>query len=137
MKTATYVELDVHGITTAQDAGAAYLALSPRSDGTFALRADEVARARLAAHPVIVLAACHAAQVAPYLRERWSFPDAFVMAGATAVIAADVAIPDREARPVLDELHRRIAAGEPVASAVAAVRAHATSDWVAHLMVFR
>ena len=86
---------------------------------------------------MIVLAACHAARVAPYLRERWSLPDAFVTAGATAVIAADVAIPNPEARPVLDELHRRIAAGEPVASAVAAVRAHATSGWVTHLMVFR
>ena len=86
---------------------------------------------------MIVLAACHAAKVAPYLRERWSLPDAFVKAGAAAVIAADVAISDAQARPVFDELHRRIAGGEPVAAAVAAVRKAGAAPWVAHLMVFR
>jgi hypothetical protein len=135
LATATYAELHVHGVTPRPDT--AYLALSPDTDGEYALRTDAVAAATFATHPVIVLAACRAAVVAPYLRERWSLPDAFVRAGATAVIAADAAIPDAEARAVFDDLHRRIAAGEPVAAAVAAVRANAPAAWVTHLMVFR
>ncbi|MBA3461511.1 MAG: hypothetical protein H0T46_16235 [Deltaproteobacteria bacterium] len=57
--------------------------------------------------------------------------------GRSVAIAADVAIPDAEARPVFDELHRRITAGEPVAAALAAVRKGAKAPWIRHLMVFR
>ncbi len=137
LRDATYAQLDVHGVLTAKEPEAAYLALSPEPGGAYALRADAVAAAKLTAHPVIVLAACRAAAVAPYLRQRWSLPDAFITAGASAVIAVDVAIPDADAGPVFDELHRRIAAGEQVEAAVAAVRASSTAPWVQHLMVFR
>jgi hypothetical protein len=66
-------------------------------------------------------------------------PDAFIAAGASAVIAVDVAIPDATARRVFDDIHRRVDAGEPVAAAVAAVRAKAGPDiaWAKRLMVFR
>lgn len=138
LKDATYAELDVHGVASASRPDAAYLALSPEPDGSYALHADAVVKTKLAAAPVIVLAACRAAAVAPYLRERWSLPDAFVAAGASAVIAADAVIPDKEARAVLDELHRRIAAGESPAAAVAAVRAASKPQaWERHLMLFR
>jgi cellulose synthase operon protein C len=137
LRDATYAQLDVHGVSVAKHPQAAYLALSPELDGSYALRADAVAAASLRASPVIVLAACRAASVAPYLRQRWSLPDAFVTAGAHAVVAVDVPIPDADASAVFDELHRRIAAGEPVAAAVAALRARATAAWVKHLMVFR
>ena len=137
LRDATYVELDVHGVSVASQPEAAYLALSPEADGSYALRADAVATTRLRASPVVVLAACRAASVAPYLRQRWSLPDAFVTAGAHAVVAVDVPIPDADARRVFDELHRRIAAGESVAAAVAALRAKSSADWVEHLMVFR
>lgn len=95
--------------------------------------------AKLPRAPIIVLAACHAAAVAPYLRQRFSLPDAFLAAGASAVVAPDIAIPDASARPIFDELHRRVAAGEPIEAAVAAIRASATGDtaWAVHLMVFR
>ncbi|CAN5923118.1 hypothetical protein BH11MYX3_BH11MYX3_39750 [soil metagenome] len=137
LRDATYAQLDVHGVSVAKQPEAAYLALSPEPDGTYALRADAVAASKLRGAPVIVLAACRAASVAPYLRQRWSLPDAFVTAGAHAVIAVDVLIPDADAHLVFDELHRRIAAGESVPAAVAALRAKATADWVKHVMVFR
>jgi hypothetical protein len=140
LETATYAELHVHGIAAAPDGGAAYLALSPEPGGAgYALRADRVREARLRRAPLVVLAACRAAAAAPYLRQRWTLPDAFVAAGASAVVAADVVIPDARAREVFDELHRRVGRGEPVAAAVAALRASAPPDaaWVRRLMVFR
>ncbi len=137
LRDATYAQLDVHGVSVANPPGAAYLALSPEPDGSYALRTDAVATAKLRGSPVVVLAACRAASVAPYLRQRWSLPDAFVRAGAHAVVAVDVSIPDADAQGVFDELHRRVTAGEAVATAVAALRAKATTDWVKHLMVFR
>ena len=137
LKDATYAQLDVHGVSVAKQPEAAYLALSPEVDGNYTLRADAVAATKLRGSPVVVLAACRAASVAPYLRQRWSLPDAFVTAGAHAVVAVDVPIPDTGAQIVFDELHRRVAAGEPVAAAVAALRAKGTASWVKHLMVFR
>jgi cellulose synthase operon protein C len=136
---ATYAELHVHGLATANNADAAYLALSPDAEGAFALRADAVRATRLRRAPLVVLAACRASTTAPYLRQRWSLPDAFLAAGASGVIAVDVPLSDASARRVFDELHRRVDAGEPVARAVAAIRASAGADvaWARRLMVFR
>jgi CHAT domain-containing protein len=83
----------------------------------------------------VVLAACRAAAAAPFLRGRFSLPDAFLAAGARAVVAADVEIPDADAHRVFDELHRRLDAGEPIAHALAAIRA-ADATWVRHLVLF-
>lgn len=137
LRDATYAQLDVHGVSIAMRPEAAYLALSPDPDGRYELRADAVAATKLRGAPVIVLAACRAASVAPYLRQRWSLPDAFVSAGAQAVVAVDVTIPDADAHIVFDVLRRRVATGVPVATAVAALRASAAAPWVKHLMVFR
>ena len=135
---ATYAEIHAHGVASVSADDAAFLALSPDPDGTYALRASAVRTAKLAKAPIVVLAACRAAAVAPYLRERWSLPDAWLIAGAHAVVAVDVPIPDASARKVFDELHRRIDAGEPVHAAVAAIRAAAPpGDWSRRLMVFR
>ncbi len=133
---ATYAEVHAHGIVAAADTDAAYLALSPDPTGVFALRADAIRKAHFTGAPIVVLAACRAAQVSPLQRQRWSLPDAFLAAGARAVIAADAEIPDAQAQVVFDELHHRLAAGEPIAQALAAVRtAHA--DWASHLVLFR
>lgn len=137
LREASYVEIHAHGIMSSEDDDAAFLALSPDPDGSFALRASTVRHTKLAHAPVVVLAACRAATVAPYLATRWSLPDALLIAGARAVVAVDVPIPDRGARHVFDELHRRIDAGEPVHAALAAIRAAAPRDsWQRRLMVF-
>jgi tetratricopeptide (TPR) repeat protein len=136
---ASYAELHVHGIASSLDGDAAYLALSPDPDGAFALRATEVRASKLRGAPLVVLGACRGAAAAPYLRQRWTLPDAFLAAGASAVVAVDVPIGDASSRRVFDDLHRRIDRGEPVAQAVAAIRAAAPADaaWARRLMVFR
>ena len=68
--------------------------------------------------------------------ERWSLPDALLAAGARGVVAADVEVPDANARAVLDELHHRLTAGEDAATALAAIRKD-RGGWAAHLMLFR
>ncbi len=136
LASATYVELHVHGIVAPSDDGAAFLALSPDAHGEFALRGDAVRKVKLAGAPTVVLAACRASTVAPYLSRRWSLPDAFVAAGASAVIAVDRPIDDATARTVFDELRRRALANEPIERAVAAIRATATAPWAQRLMVF-
>jgi hypothetical protein len=135
---ATYVEVHAHGIVSTAEDDAAFLALSPDADGTYTLHAAALRKAKLARAPIVVLAACRAAAVAAYYQMRWSLPDAFLAAGAHAVVAADVPIPDADARRVFDELHRRIDAGEPVHEALAAIRSAAPAgSWQRHLIVFR
>ncbi|NVB78362.1 MAG: zf-HC2 domain-containing protein [Kofleriaceae bacterium] len=136
LATATYAEIHAHGIVSAANEDAAFLALSPRADGTFALDAGMIRHAKLTSAPFVVLAACRAAAVASVFRERWSLPDALLAAGARGVVAADIDIPDASVRAVLDELHHRLFAGEDAATALAAIR-KARGGWAAHLMLFR
>lgn len=136
LSSASYAEIHAHGVVSAANQDAAFLALSPDASGTFALDAGTIRQAKLTSSPLVVLAACRAAAVASVFRERWSLPDALLVAGARGVVAADEPIPDAEARPVLDELHHRIAAGEDPATALAAIRT-AHGGWTAHLMLFR
>ena len=139
LATATYVELHAHGIANLAEPGTWFLALSPDRDGAWQLTAAAVANAKLAAHPVIVLGACRAAATTPRWDARWSLPDAFLTAGARAVIAADVDLPDREAAALFARLRARLATGEAPAAALAAERRAAVAagqTWAAHLMVF-
>lgn len=135
---ATYAELHVHGVATARGGAAAHLVLSPDPDGESTLRADKLATAKFTKAPLVVLAACRAGAVTSSLRERWSLADAFLVAGASGVVAVDVPIPDAEARPIFDDLHRRVDAGEPVERALAAIRGTpGVAPWVTRLMLFR
>jgi hypothetical protein len=139
MATAAYVELHVHGEVDLEQADASYLALSPDATGRWALTAGDVRKVRLTAAPVVVLAACRAATAAPFAHARLSLPDAFLSAGARAVIAPAVEIPDAEAGPFFDEIRRRITGGEAPAAAVAAARAAAIARgqaWAAGVLVF-
>ncbi|MEZ4404708.1 MAG: CHAT domain-containing protein [Kofleriaceae bacterium] len=136
---ATYAELHVHGQVDLAVADASFLALSPGASGGWALTAAEVRRATLAAAPVVVLAACRAAEVAPFEHARWSLPDAFLAAGARAVIAPAVDIPDAEAGPFFDAVRTQVLAGVAPAVAVAAERAAAMARgqaWAASVVVF-
>ncbi len=136
MATAAYVELHVHGLVDLGRAEASFLALSPAPDGRFALTAADLAHARLTAAPIVVLAACRAAAATPLVNRRWSLPDAFLAAGARAVIAAAVPIPDDQAAAFFGALRARLAAGASPAAAVAAERAAGPEPWRAEVMVF-
>jgi hypothetical protein len=134
---AGYIEIHAHGIVDASDA--AFLALSPDADGGFALTAGEVRATRLTGAPVVVLAACRSAATARYQGFRWSLPDAFLAAGARAVVASSTAIPDDQGAALFAALRTRVDRGEPIAHAVAALRADrlaAGQSWAAGLMVF-
>lgn len=132
------VVVHAHGI--ADRADASYLALSPDGDGRYALTAADVHAARFEHHPVVVLAACSAANAAPVLHERWSLPAAFVYAGARAVIAPAAPIPDSDAAAFFDDLRARIHAGADVAVALRDARvawlASGRGDWVRDVIVF-
>ncbi|HRC57552.1 MAG TPA: CHAT domain-containing protein, partial [Kofleriaceae bacterium] len=136
---ATYAELHVHGQADLAAADASFLALSPGADQRWALTAGEVRKAKLTARPVIVLAACRAARVAPYEHRRWSLPDAFLEAGARAVIAPTVEIPDDQAVTFFAELRQRLARGEAPATALAAVRTayvERGAAWAGNVILF-
>ncbi|HWO21974.1 MAG TPA: hypothetical protein VNO30_24600 [Kofleriaceae bacterium] len=145
LSTATYAELHVHAIFSALVPDAAYLALSsdsgpgPGSGGAYALPARALRAQKLLAAPVIVLAAARFAPAAPHLRPRAALPDAFLAAGARAVIAADAPLAGAASRAALADLRRRLERGEPAAEAVAKVRARAPADalWARRLLVFR
>jgi hypothetical protein len=138
---ATYVELHVHGVVDLDVADASHLVLAPDADGTSVLTARDVRAATLRGAPVVVLAACRASETAPHLQVRWSLPDAFVAAGARAVIAADVDLPDDEAAAFFTTLRQRLDGGESPAKALAAARAQASGGkrdhWAAHVMLFQ
>jgi cellulose synthase operon protein C len=136
---ATYAELHVHGQVDLGVADASFLALSPGADQRWALTAAEVRTAKLTAAPVVVLAACRAATTAPFEHKRWSLPDAFLAAGARAVIAPTIEIPDAEAVPFFAELRGRLAAGEEPAAALAALRRAYLAkgaSWAASVILF-
>ncbi|MFT3695560.1 MAG: CHAT domain-containing protein [Kofleriaceae bacterium] len=138
MGSASDVVIDAHGIGDSGDA--AYIALSPESDGQFALTAANVSRSKLESHPVVILAACEAAKAAPVFRARWSLPAAFVSAGARAVVAPTTAIPDDTAGKFFDELRTRAKNGASLATVVRDLRKEWSSDpnatWVRDVVVF-
>jgi cellulose synthase operon protein C len=135
---ANYVELHVHGVATA-NADTAKLLLSPDDNGDSVLTARQIRSAKLRGQPIVILAACRAAIIAPHLRQRWSLPDAFLAAGARAVIATDLPIPDLAARRFFAALRAKLRAGASPAASVAVLRAEALEAdkmWSSHVMVF-
>jgi hypothetical protein len=138
---AGYVEIHAHGLVSAGVADAALLMLSPEADGRYALTAAAIRATPLPRHPIVVLAACHAARTAPFHHEPWSLPAAFIAAGARAVIAANGVIDDAEAGPFFDALREALARGAAPAVALRDVRTrwlaeHPGAVWVRSLMVF-
>jgi len=139
LRDATYVELHAHGIVDVDELDTSFLALSPDPDGSYALTAAAVRETPLRGAPVVVLAACRTARVAPQLHRRWSLPDAFLAAGARAVIATADVVPDDEVPAILAALRERLGRGETPAQAIAAIRATASrtgAAWLASWMVF-
>ncbi|HEX7841838.1 MAG TPA: CHAT domain-containing protein, partial [Kofleriaceae bacterium] len=121
---------------------ASFLMLSPDSDGHYALTAAAIRRQPLYRHPIVILAACHAAATAPYRHEAWSLPAAFVAAGARAVIASTDVIDDEAAGAFFDDVRARIERGTSPAIALRDARAawlaaHPDAAWVRSLMVFQ
>jgi tetratricopeptide (TPR) repeat protein len=140
LRDATEVAIHAHGLVNLGLSDASLVALSPGPDGRYALTAAEVRRQELKAAPVVLLGACRAAHVAPYMHLPWSLPLAFLEAGASAVIASPEDIPDREAGPFFDAVLARIRAGAPAATALRDERvrsmARDVQSWTRTVVVF-
>jgi hypothetical protein len=139
MRDANVIRFHTHALMDAGISDASYLVLSG-DDGRFQLTAEAIRRIKLERHPIVVLAACNAAQGARYQHAPWSLPNAFLAVGARAVFAAGAAIPDLEAEPFFTRVLDRIAAGADPAVALRDERLEALarnpSSWAADVMLF-
>jgi hypothetical protein len=140
MTLATEIEVHAHGLINPTLSDASLLVLSPDASGRYALTAGEVRTHRLQGHPLVTLAACRAAHTARQVHEPFSLPVAFLEAGARAVLAATVDIPDAEAGPFFVAVQDRIRSGQSAATALRDVRLEwlraDPESWVRAVLVF-
>ncbi|MBZ4407095.1 CHAT domain-containing protein [Myxococcus sp. XM-1-1-1] len=122
MAQASEVELHTHGLFSASQSDASMVVLAPEADGSYVLTVDKVRQARLSHAPLVLLATCGAARTAPFPHESFSLPMAFIEAGASAVLAASVEIPD-SAGAFFERVRERIRAGERPSVALRDLRA--------------
>ncbi|WP_342374967.1 CHAT domain-containing protein [Myxococcus stipitatus] len=141
MTEASEVEIHTHGLYSSSMSDASMVVLAPDSDGSFALTADKVRRTRLSRAPLVLLAACGAARTAPFPHESFSLPMAFISAGASAVLASSVEIPDT-AGAFFEKVRERIRAGTRPSVALRDSRASwreahpEDARWLSHVLLF-
>lgn len=123
---ADLVDFEVHGIVDATVPDGAVLVLSPDRSGTYALSAADIRGLRLDRGPVVLLGACRAATGSHYRDATWSLPQAFMQAGARAVLASLADLPDDRVGQFLSAVARRIESGEAPGAALRDERV----DWV-------
>ena len=140
LSSATEIELHVHGLVDLGLADSSLLVLSADPDGDYALTARRVRAAKLSGAPVVLLAACHAAQESAALHAPWSLPVAFLEAGARAVLASPAEIPDAQAAPFFDAVLARIRSGQEPAAALRderlTFRTRPGGAWVDRVLAF-
>ncbi|XXF74970.1 CHAT domain-containing protein [Myxococcaceae bacterium GXIMD 01537] len=140
MADATEIEFHTHGLIDPEVSSASLVVLSPEPDGRYALTAREVRQQVLRGSPIVILAACRAAHTAPFLHEPFSLPVAFAEAGARAVFAATVDLPDSEVGPFFDAVRAHIREGAVPSVALRDERRkwlqRPGADWVRHVLVF-
>ncbi|NBD14071.1 CHAT domain-containing protein [Corallococcus silvisoli] len=124
MEQATDIDIHAHGVVDRALSDATVIALSPQPDGRYGLTAEELRRRHLHGAPLVVLGACSAAHLAPFLHQTKSLPQAFVASGARAVFAATSDIPN-DAGAFFRAVRERIQAGTEPAQALRAERL----DW--------
>ncbi|WAM27460.1 CHAT domain-containing protein [Myxococcus sp. NMCA1] len=119
MRDATEIEIHAHGIMDPALSDASLVVLSPETSGRYALTADVVRQQKLTGAPMVFLAACSAGRAASTTtsHEPFSLPAAFIDAGARAVLASTVDIPDAAGR-FFDGVRRRIREGAAPAVAL-------------------
>lgn len=136
---ATVVEIHSHA-TWLHRYDAPVLALAPGANG-WALAAAQIRSTRLKGAPVVVLAACGVGAAAKFEHQAWGLPLAFRAAGASAVIAPLVAIPDQDAMAFFQAVVAEISDGARPAVAVAHVRSRQmrgqATSWMRYVIVFQ
>ena len=133
--------LEVHAHTTrVSSSDAPALALSDSPAG-WALTAEAVSRWQLTERPVVLLADCAGARPAAYTHVAWGLPAAFRKAGARAVVASLVDIPDAEGGAFFAQIRKELRTDGNVAAVVARLRAEKIAadptSWVRHVVVFQ
>jgi hypothetical protein len=140
IRTAGFVEIHSHGLSDDSDQGA-MLVLAPDARGSYALTSTEIAKTHLVHHPVVVLAACSAAATGHAAHTSNGLADAFIAAGASAVVASPSPINDAAAPRFFEGLRARIARGEPPARALVEERGGwpdlTERAWIDELVVFQ
>ncbi|MCP3164979.1 CHAT domain-containing protein [Myxococcus qinghaiensis] len=140
MSDATEIEIHAHGISDPVLSDASLVVLSPEGNGRYALTADIVRQTKLAGSPLVFLAACSAGRLASTTtHEPFSLPAAFIEAGARAVLASTVDIPDAAGR-FFDGVRQRIRAGTAPAVALRDERQQwlsrdARNSWTHHVLL--
>ncbi len=141
MQDATEIELHAHGLVNLAFSDASFVALSEEPDGSYALTASAVTATSLRGSPLVVLAACQAAQVAPYLHEAWSLPIAFVRAGASGVLASPAQVHDADAGAFFDAVLARVRAGQSASTSLRDERMRwlrrEPNSWVSEVVLFQ
>ncbi|WP_158620387.1 MULTISPECIES: CHAT domain-containing protein [Corallococcus] len=124
MEQATDIDIHAHGVVDRALSDATVIALSPQQDGRYALTAEELRRRHFHGAPLVVLGACSAAHLPPFLHQTSSLPQAFVASGARAVFAATADIPN-DAGAFFRAVRERIQSGAEPSQALRAERL----DW--------
>ncbi|HEY8211200.1 MAG TPA: CHAT domain-containing protein [Myxococcaceae bacterium] len=137
---ATEIQFHVHSVMDRERSDAPLLALTPDPDGRWALTAEDVSRVALRCQPLVLLADCHAGELAEWVHAAWGLPTAFLAAGARAVVASPEDVPDREATSFMDGVTTRIRAGATPAVAVSTERKawlqREAGSWAADVIVY-
>lgn len=138
---ATLLEFHVHTARVSQSDPPALALSADPSNGSWALTAEEVSRWKLDQQPVVLLADCAGARPADYEHLAWGLPAAFRKAGARAVVASLVDIPDGEGGEFFAQIRKELRADSNVPAVVARLRAAKLaanpSSWVRHVVVFQ
>jgi hypothetical protein len=142
MRDASVVELHTHGFLADDLFEASYLVLSPETDRQYALTASDVAQVHFTASPLVILGACQAATSSRLLEGGIGLAEAFLRAGARAVIASQDAVPDRGADAFFAAVRDRVLRGVDPAIALRdeRMRRLATSHddtWLSGVVVFQ
>ncbi|MFP2934173.1 CHAT domain-containing protein, partial [Pyxidicoccus sp. 3LG] len=141
MVDASEVELHAHGMFSPAVSDASLVVLTPELDGRYALTADSVRKLQLRRAPLVMLVTCSAAKTAPYLHEPFSLPVAFIEAGASAVLASTVEIPD-SAGGFFESVRELVRGGMRPSKALRSARARWLKDhpgdasWLPHVLLF-
>jgi tetratricopeptide (TPR) repeat protein len=140
MPRAAEIEIHAHGIFRPELFDAPFIALSMDDEGRYALDLSAIRELRLDKAPVVVLAACGTVRSGPMTHEPLGLPAAFIEAGASVVLAADVDIPD-SAGAFFEAVRRRIRSGALPAVALRDERmrwaaASPQEAWVQHIFIF-
>jgi tetratricopeptide (TPR) repeat protein len=141
MVEADEVELHAHGMSSPSVSDASLVVLAPDRDGRYALTADQVRATRLERAPLVLLATCGGARTAPFQHEAFSLPVAFIEAGASAVLASTVDIPNT-AGEFFEEVREGIRGGIRPSLALSKareqwrVKSPADARWLPHVLLF-